>query len=401
MAIWSPTGEGFRSIFRRPTLPLAEIVWRWSFGATAVVLIGVTLLEYLNTLPVSPADLFMLRTGHPLLVSNALSHIVRGSGVHLVLALILLFLALAILWIALASVGRAATLDSLIAYIRDRAIKASQIIPESAPEVTTVVQTSFSWRLRSLTGLHFLRTALALAACAGFLGALVLAGFASSKTDPHPAVVFVLALVLGTFVWMMWSAVSWFLSLASVFVVGQGQDAFAALCSSIGLCRDRFGAVVAVGTWFGLTHLVLFMVATSVATFPFVFASLLPPSVVLVAVLILTLLYFALVDTLYIARMAGYVAILEGPVVPTAASLPIVASTQHSSLSIQPRTAAVDQDELILSDTSSLAPLRDPCALASPMEAAQVDQDERILCDTQNISGTASESSSQDEPNAK
>jgi hypothetical protein len=395
MATWSPTGEGFRSIIRRPDLPLAEIMWRWSFGATAAVLIGVALLEYLNTLPVSPVDLFMLRTGHPVLVWNALSHIVRGSGFHLVLALILLSLALAILWIIVASLGRAATLDSLIAYIRDRAIQARQTILVSAREVTTAVQTPSSWRLHSLTGLHFLRAALALAAWAGFLGALILAGFASSKASPHPALVFILVLVLGTLVWMVWSGVSWFLSVASIFVVGRGQDTFAALSSSTGLCRERFGAVVAVGTWFGLTHLVLFMVATSVVTLPLTFAPILPTWAILIVVLLLTLLYFALVDTLYLARMAGHVAILEGPIIP------VVASVQQSAISIQPQTAAVDQDELILSDRSLLASLRDRCLLAWPTEAVQVDQDERILCDTENISGTASESSSQDEPNAK
>jgi hypothetical protein len=182
---------------------------------------------------------------------------------------------------------------------------------------------------------------------------------------------------------------------ASIFVVGRGQDTFAALSSSTGLCRERFGAVVAVGTWFGLTHLVLFMVATSVVTLPLTFAPILPTWAILIVVLLLTLLYFALVDTLYLARMAGHVAILEGPIIP------VVASVQQSAISIQPQTAAVDQDELILSDRSLLASLRDRCLLAWPTEAVQVDQDERILCDTENISGTASESSSQDEPNAK
>ena len=34
MAI-SPTVEGFRTAFRRPSLTLAEIMWRWVGGATA------------------------------------------------------------------------------------------------------------------------------------------------------------------------------------------------------------------------------------------------------------------------------------------------------------------------------------------------------------------------------
>jgi len=400
MATWSPTGEGFRSIFRKPALPVAEIIWRWSFGATVVVLLGAAFLEYLNTLPVSPTDLFMLRTGHPVLVSNALSHILRGSGFHLVLVLILLFLALAILWIVLASLGRAATLGSLIVYVRERASKTSPAIHPIAREiVSSDAKTSPLWGLRSLTGLHFLRAAVTLAACAGFLGALILAGFASSKSHPQPARVFVLALALGALVWLACSSVSWFLSLASVFVVGQSQDTFAALSSSIGLCRDRFGAVLAVGTWFGLAHLVLFILATSMVTFPLTFAPALPSWIVVIAILLLTLLYFALVDMLYVGRMAGYVAILEAPLIPAAA--PSVASIQHSALSIQPRTAAVDQDELILSDTTAFTLPRDAYAHASPTDAAHVDQDERILCDTEKTSDTPPEPGSQDEPKSK
>jgi len=31
----SPTLEGFRATFRRPSLTLAEIAWRWTVGALA------------------------------------------------------------------------------------------------------------------------------------------------------------------------------------------------------------------------------------------------------------------------------------------------------------------------------------------------------------------------------
>ncbi len=387
MAAWSPTIEGFRSIFRRPALPLAEVAWRWSFGAAAFVLIGLGVLEYLDSLPVSPTDMLMLRTGHPMLVSNALSHIARGSGFRLVLAFVFLFSTLAILWILLASIGRAATLDALIGYIRKQARTALQQVPGIAigtPPTSEIVDASSGWRLRSLAGLHFLRAALALAACAGCLGALILAGFVSSKNHPQPSLVFFLALTLMLLVWMAWSSVSWLLSLASIFVVGQGRDTFGALSASVGLCRDRFGPVAAVGTWFGLAHMGLFILATSVVTFPLAFTQVLPAPLVLTTVLLLTLVYFAIVDTLYIGRMAGYVAILEAPHIPTSpvSSEGAIVSTQQSALSIQPQTAMVDQDELILSDAGEYSPPTSRDALpASHEQTAQVDQDEPILSD--------------------
>jgi hypothetical protein len=387
MAAWSPTIEGFRSIFRRPALPLAEVAWRWSFGAAAFVLIGLGFLEYLDTLPVSPTDMLMLRTGHPMLVSNALSHIARGSGFRLVLAFVFLFSTLAILWILLASIGRAATLDALIGYIRKQARTAPEQVPGIAidtPPTSEMTDESSGWRLRSLAGLHFLRAALALAACAGCLGALILAGFVSSRNHPQPGFVFFLALTLMLLVWIAWSSVSWLLSLASIFVVGHGEDTFGALSASVDLCRDRFGPVAAVGTWFGLAHIVLFILATSVVTFPLAFTQVLPVPLVLTTVLLLTLVYFAIVDTLYIGRMAGYVAILEAPPIPTfpVSSKGAIVSTQQSALSIQSQTTMVDQGELILSDAGEYSSLASQDALsASHEQTTQVDQDEPILSD--------------------
>ena len=129
------------------------------------------------------------------------------------------------------------------------------------------------------------------------------------------------------------------------------------LSSAVGLCRDRSGPVAAVGTWFGLVHLVLFVVATSVVAFPLSFARVLPVGLVLLAVLALTLLYFATIDALHVARLAGYVAILEAPppppVPPQVSSVEVQpVSAQFSAFSSESAAAMVDQDETILSDTA-------------------------------------------------
>ena len=357
MAAWSPTLEGFRSVFRQPALPLAEVVWRWSFGAAASILLGLGFIEYLDTLPVSNTDLLLLRTRQPWLISQAFSHILHGSGFRFVLAGVLLFSTLAALWILIASIGRAATLDALLKHIRARA-QASQGSTRTIADAIKDGEANEGpapWRLRSLAGLHFLRAALALAACAGGMGGIILAGFVSSNTHPHPGIVFLLALTIVLLVWLAWSSVSWLLSLASIFVVGQNKDTFAAIASAVALCRDRLGTLIAVGSWFGVAHLVLFIAATSVVMFPLSLVKVLPAGFVLIVVLFLTLAYFAVVDTLYIGRLAGYVAILEAPPVPLMLPVPLAevppAGPQFSVRSFQPVAAMVDQDETILSDT--------------------------------------------------
>src|SRR5437879_5144280 len=113
MAI-SPTVEGFRAAFRRPSLTLAEITWRWTMGATAVALFVFGLFEYLSSLHVTKGELLFLRTRHPYLVGEAIAHILRGSLNRAVMAGLLAALMLTILWIMAASVGRIATVRALL-----------------------------------------------------------------------------------------------------------------------------------------------------------------------------------------------------------------------------------------------------------------------------------------------
>ena len=365
MSSWSPTLEGFRAMFRRPGISVAEITWRWSFGAAACFLLGFGLVQYLETLPVSSGDLLLLRTRHPVLVSHALSHILEGSALRFVLAAIVLFSALMILWIVMSAMGRAVTLQPLVDYIRQRSKRA---LTESVSEVSSEITENL--HIGSLMGLNFLRASLALTAALAVLAVLKIAALISPTTHPHPGLAFFLGTLLLSLIWMLWSSISWFLSVASIFAVREATGTFSALTSAVDMCCDRFGPLMAVGTWFGLTHLVLFFVATSVISFPLGLAELLPMKLVLSAVLLLTLGYFALTDSLHIGRLAAYIAILEAP--PQPERLPV--STVSAALETQPISAMVDQSELILSDIAESSqpsafgprPLANPTGGSSP-----------------------------------
>ncbi len=111
---FSPIGAGFRLVFRRPAIALAEIAWRWSFAAVAWVLGGALLFEYLDTLPVGRAESFLLSTGQPLLVWRALRNIFQGSLLRFTEATILTVLGLMIAWILLASVGRLVVVRAIL-----------------------------------------------------------------------------------------------------------------------------------------------------------------------------------------------------------------------------------------------------------------------------------------------
>src|SRR6266436_6233784 len=153
----SPTLEGFQALFRLPALGLAEIAWRWSFGLAVTTLLAFSFREYLSTLPVTGAELFMLQTRQPALVLQAIARILQGSAPRAATALIILTLALTLAWIVLASLGRAATLKTLFEFFCHGS-------------------RSPVWRLTSLMGLNFLRAGALLAAVLGAVGAVLVAG---------------------------------------------------------------------------------------------------------------------------------------------------------------------------------------------------------------------------------
>jgi len=329
----SPTLEGFRALFRQPSLWLAEIAWRWSFGAAAALLLGLSFVEYLNTLPVNGRDLFLLRTGQPTLVSQALAHILHGSGARAARALLIIAISMAASWIAIASFGRAAVIRSVL----------SSLLPQDSSNGRS------AWRLSGLIGINFFRVATALAATVGLLAAWSLAAAFSPASRPSPGNALLVFLTACMMVGVAWSVVNWFLSLAAIFPVAQGDDTFTALGSAGDLCRSRLGPVAAASFWFGLAHIVIFMIASSVVAFPVTLAPFLPGAVVFGGVLLVTLVYFALADFLYVGRLAAYVAITQLPDAPLPLEINLPSGGSKPPASAAPREA-VDPDELILSD---------------------------------------------------
>ena len=67
----------------------------------------------MSTLPVTAAEMFLLRTGQPALILQAIAQILHGSAPRVVSAGIVLALALTVAWIVLGSLGRAAILKEL------------------------------------------------------------------------------------------------------------------------------------------------------------------------------------------------------------------------------------------------------------------------------------------------
>jgi hypothetical protein len=330
----SPTAEGFRLVFRRPAIPLAEIVWRWSFAVAFWFLSASFLLGYANSLPANRVDRLLLGTHQPALILRALHRIVQGSALRFTAGGIVLAIALLIVWIVLSSLGRATTLKAMM--------DALEVTPSSSARRGTV---------SSLLALNFLRAAVALAAFVAAMGTLFVASGVWASTHLSASGAARLWLLLLLLVWTAWAMLNWLLSTSSLFVALDGVSALTAISSTLGWYRDRLGSVLAAGTWFGLIHGGAFLIACSAVFTVLSMVQVLGTGPTLFLEFVILAAYCAVADLLYIGRITAYLAIIRRgdsldrwePEAPS----PIFPSTERT---------AIDQSELILSDVP-LAPM--------------------------------------------
>ncbi len=296
--------------------------------------------EYLDSLTVTNAEMFLLGTSQPALIARAIQRIFHGSAPRLIASLIVLAIGMAVAWIIISSLSRRAIISAVLDDLRSHADDWRGTYPLRISNF-------------ALGGLNALRVALAVAAIIGYVAAaLAVAGLGGQSGSPAAAFAIFAALVF--FVTAAWLLLNWFLSFAAIFVVTQGCGTFRAIVLSGQFCMDRLGRVLAPSAWFGLAHLVLFCLATGAAFFALGFAPFLPPVLTLAMVALVTLIYFAVIDFLYLGRLTAYLyAVEDRDAAPMVPELPPSPPETPPSSVVESR---MDPDELILSDVPVSSP---------------------------------------------
>src|SRR5437764_9743512 len=93
---------------------MAEIAWRWAFGACALAMVAMAALQLLRATPVTPGDAATFRGHDSTLMALAVLHVWQHLRLPLLRLLLVVIPALTLLWIVLASIGRAAVLPLLV-----------------------------------------------------------------------------------------------------------------------------------------------------------------------------------------------------------------------------------------------------------------------------------------------
>ena len=293
----------------RPALALGEIAWRWAFGAAAWPLVIIAIRRILANVDITQAELLLARRSDVFLIADACARIVVQVLPQLGRECLVLAPAIAVLWTFAATVGRAVTLGELL---RGDGNEIQRRVPPNWGSQTTL----------RLLGLNFLRAIFALATLIAFVGALFLPGLAMPAQNPAAAVL--AGILVAALIGFFWSVVNWFLALAPVWTVRDGHRALRAIADSVDLCRRGPSSYLGIASWFGLLRAAA-LVAAFVAG---LLASQATPATSIALCVAIALLYFAVADFLYIARLAAYVVLDESTQPSAVSSQPVVPSSQ-------------------------------------------------------------------------
>lgn len=308
-------GQGFAAVARRPLVALGEIAWRWAFGAAAWVLLLLGVHLVFRNVTISQAEIAMARRYGVFQAADAIARILIDAWPGILRLAAVLLPGLAAIWILAASIGRAATLSALLDGAQMEAGR-----PRSA-----------AVGFRSLLGLNFLRAGATLAAIIGYGGAVAVAALALPAAPQYAGVAVLVWLFIAATVAVCWTVVNWFLALAAIFVVRDGESTFDAVRSSLELLRSRSREYVATVSWFGFFRSLALVAAIVVSLFAAAAPNVVAAAVIVAAV---ALAYFALVDWLYAARLAAFVKLAEPPVIPahleSSAPAPPAIEGQHA-----------------------------------------------------------------------
>jgi hypothetical protein len=288
--------DGWRVLMRAPGVVISEIIWRWTFGIAFWALLFFSFHNYLSSIEISQSEYALMKALAPFtwmaITVRVMAAIVQGFRDMSPI----LFPALCLLWVALASLGRVASVRAL-----------------ASGDPRT------HWP--SVVGLSLFRLAMLFATLVAYFGTGALV---SGTFDPqlHFGLNFFLMFLVLLVLSGIWSIVNWFFSVAAIFAARDGAGVWTSLRGAADLYQMRAGRT---GVWFSLIRSGLVIASTLLSLI--LFSALLQGIrlLPLFGIVFVTLIYFAAVDGLYMWRLATYIGLTEPepePPTPLPSELP-------------------------------------------------------------------------------
>ena len=294
--------KGFRVAWSERRIVAVEIAWRWGFWAAVSVLALATLALWLDSVPLSSADIRNLRAGPPWLVAATLVSILSTAAAHAKTALALSLLGSFLMWWIVGSAVRARIGTWLVGYLASTARRST------AGDFGVMLAYHAAW---------FLVTGLCLFIADSILGRAV---FRPGSHRFFSQASFLSGSVGIAAILLFWQFFSWLLSLGRSYAICEQTDLLAGLGLSLSHLGESLVAFLAFATTFFLLRCATFLLGSLLV----VLLSFLPDwdrgRAVLMALPLAALFISIPCRFLATAQSAGYLALTRQEPAPAGAA---------------------------------------------------------------------------------
>ncbi|HEU4636731.1 MAG TPA: hypothetical protein VFS41_11170 [Edaphobacter sp.] len=269
----------------RPSLTAFEVLWRWTYGVPALVLLWFVGRRVLQQSSLNLAVFDGLTVTRPLDTAQTLTTVMTVLLPAITSQLLWVAPVLMVAWVVWSSVGR------------------TFVLRRAYPELHSRIGTSIV--------LHFLR-AIALAAAfvlwfvyLRWAAATQVAGPLERGLEPNLVSYFALVIVGTLLIFALWSILSWFLSIAPLLAMLRDLGIAKSLSAALRLGEVK-GKLIEINLVMGIVKIALLVLAMVFSATPVPFESVATPTFLHVWWTVFTLLYFIASDFFHVARAIAY-----------------------------------------------------------------------------------------------
>jgi hypothetical protein len=275
--------EHMGAVFKRPSLVLIEIAWRWLIGVPLLLACRLQAQRLLAAYPLADSGFNSLDAQNPWLAAVQLAGVWNYYAPHLLAVARWLLPAAALLWIAVSGVGRNLVLMRMERGVRFRPF--------------TMIGLQAAWAALLLLTMDCWFRAMQWAA----------ATHISAAGEPDLVGYSMWAIFLSLGFFTAWALVSWTLSVAPLLALLEGRSVLSALGRSLRLGKPFTSKLAEINLVMGIVKIALLVLAMVFSAAPLPFSDELGADTMHVVWAASTLFFFVANDYFQVVRLKAFV----------------------------------------------------------------------------------------------
>jgi hypothetical protein len=269
--------------FRRPSLTVLEVAWRWLFGIPLLLVCWRQAQQIVAAFPVESSGFNSIDPQNPWVAIVQLANVVAYYRSPVLAVLRWLVPSAAIVWVVISGVGRNLVLKRIDPRLRFRP---TPMIALQAAWLALLALTCWLW-FRSMQW--------------------VAVTHITATGDPDLVGYAAWAITLSLAFYTLWALTSWALSIAPLLMLLEDRSAISALGQSLRLGKPFTSKLAETNLVMGIVKLMLIVLAMVFSAAPLPFSDELGSDALHFAVLTSTILYFVASDFFHIVRLKGFI----------------------------------------------------------------------------------------------